>query len=165
MAQFPKKPTGMAKITQQLNERFKAQGWGSYRQFTHASKVPLSMETVRRALNGDDEKCIEPLSLAVICRHLAFNNDEIRDIIREYAQDTDIDDKLRNLADDFWPMLGKADSQRLSVYDKAMLSSCKQIAGDNYKQMAMLANQLDLVARALRVDVTEHTRLLRRKKG
>ena len=94
------------------------------------------------------------MSLAVICRYLNFTPDEIRDLLKTYTNDTVL-----------WPMIGKGDGVRLSVYDQALLAAAKTIAGDDKERMTILADQFDLMARAVGVDVSEYTRQIRRKKG
>ena len=143
-----------AELKKLLNRQLENEGWESLRQFTSGSKIPLSAETIRRAFMAQDYKNMEPMSLAIICRYLNFTPDEIRDMLKTYTNDNVL-----------WPMIGKGDGVRLSVYDQALLGAAKTIAGDDKERMTMLADQFDLMARAVGVDVSEYTRQIRRRRG
>lgn len=76
------KPKGdVLELKKILRDKLESEDWDNVRNFKKQTNIPISSETVRRALH-DEYTSLEPMSLALICRYLRFTNSQIRDILK-----------------------------------------------------------------------------------
>jgi len=138
-----------------LTDRMSSEGHENLRKFHIGSRIPLSPETVRRAFTDTDYyKAMEPMTLVIICQHLNFKPDEIREILANYT-----DDKYLH------KMIGKQPKETLSVFDEAVLAAVREIVKASPESTEHLANGLEILAWGAGVDIGAHTGTIRRRKA
>ena len=146
-----RKATELRKL---LSERMISEGFENVRQFHIESRIPLSPETVRRALSDVDYyKAMETSTLIIVCVHLHFTADEIREILVNYT-----DDKY------FHKLIGKQPANALSVFDDALVKATSEIVQADPNSVKLVGDMLDFLAKGSGVDVSEYTDKIRRKK-
>jgi len=140
------------KLALTIERRISEEGWSSTRQFCLNAGFDLSGETVRKLVNALDFQ-VEPATLAIILRALNYTHDEIRSMLQEFTDDKDL-----------WPMIGGG-KRVFNIYEESVRQAVNTIM-DAGKEDAgnLIADQIDIVARAFGVDVSEHTNKIRRKK-
>ena len=144
-----KKAAALKKL---LSDRMSDEGFQNIRQFHMESRIPLSQETIRRAFSDTDYyKAMETSTLIIICVHLGYKPDEIREILVNYT-----DDKY------FHKLIGKQPKEVLSTFDDALLKATTEIVKGNPSAPKLVADMLDFVAATSSVDVTIHTDKIRR---
>ncbi|MGO9017760.1 MAG: hypothetical protein ACLQVJ_05335 [Syntrophobacteraceae bacterium] len=137
-----------------LFDRMVSEGYENVRKFHIESRIPLSPETVRRALSDVDYyKAMETSTLIIVCVHLNFKADEIREILVNYT-----DDKY------FHKLIGKQPKEALSVYDEAIVKAVSEIVKANPEAPKLVADMLDFVAKGSGVDISEYSDKIRRRK-
>lgn len=102
--------------------------------FAKRSGLPISFETARRAIY--EGKAVSIPSLILICKYLGFTPAEIKKII------SDAGDR------DFVDLIG--DGPQLTAQEKALLEAYRKI-----KAKEMVADHIELIARAEGVDVSK----------
>lgn len=144
-----------AELNKLLLARLVDEGYKNVRQFHMESKIPLSPETVRRAFGDVDYyKAMEESTLIMVCTHLNYRADEIRDILVKYT-----DDKY------FHKIIGKQPANTLSPLDDAVTKAMSDIIKVNPGSVKLLADMLDFLAMGSGIDVTVHTDKIRRRKA
>lgn len=147
-----RKATELRKL---LWDRMVSEGYENVRKFHIKSRIPLSPETVRRAFSDVDYyKAMETSTLIIVCVHLNFKADEIREILVNYT-----DDKY------FHKLIGKQPTETLSVLDEAVVRATAEIIKANPEAQGYLASTLDFMADCAGVDVSIHTDKIRRRKA
>ena len=109
--------------------------------FVNRSGVPLSFETVRRAIK--DIKPVSIPSLILICKYLSFTKEEIKDIIKELGDQ------------DFHELIGDHNGMELTQIEEAIIVAIRKIRQKEPLSLNTLATQIELIAKAYRVDVSE----------
>ena len=109
--------------------------------FVNRSGVPLSFETVRRAIK--DIKPVSIPSLILIYKYLGFTKEEIRDIIKELGDQ------------DFHELIGNQNGMELTQIEEAIIAAIRKIRQKEPLSLNTLATQIELIAKAYRVDVSE----------
>jgi DNA-binding transcriptional MerR regulator len=109
--------------------------------FVNRSGVPLSFETVRRAIK--DIKPVSIPSLILICKYLGFTKEEIKDIIKELGDQ------------DFHELIGDQNGMELTQIEEAIIVAIRKIRQKEPLSLNTLATQIELIAKAYRVDVSE----------
>ena len=146
------KPGDVAELKKMLRDKMESEGWDNVRNFCKQTRIPISSETVRRALH-DEYTNLEAASLAIICRYLRFTNAEIRDILKTYTSDRDR-----------WRMIS-ADPEHLSIYEVAVANAYRKIVGARGEFSGKIADYLEMVGEAAAVDIKQEIGLLRRGGG
>jgi len=113
--------------------------------FVKRSGLPLTFETARRAIYED--KAVSIPTLIILSKYLGFTPSEINKIL------IDAGDK------DFSALIGIGEGSDLSDQEKALIEAYRQI-----KSRDTVADQLDLVAKADGVDISDQVTKLRSKK-
>jgi len=113
--------------------------------FVKRSGLPLTFETARRAIYED--KAVSIPTLIILSKYLGFTPSEINKIL------IDAGDK------DFSALIGTGEGSDLSDQEKALIEAYRQIKSRN-----TVADQLDLVAKADGVDISDQVTKLRSKK-
>lgn len=139
-------------LKKMLRDRLDSEGWDNVRAFCKQTKIPISSETVRRALH-DEYTSLEPASMAIICRYLRFTNAEIRDILKTYTSDRDL-----------WRMISD-DPEHLSIYEVAVAKAYRKIVGARGEFIGKIAYYLEVIGEAAAVDIKQEIGLLRRGGG
>ena len=132
-------------------DKLKCEGWENIRQFTDGAKVPFSLETTRRLFSDHDDKNVAPITIAIVGRHLGFTPKEIKGFLKKYTTDQDI-----------WPMLGESETP-LTQDEEALLKAYRALK-DTERARGFIADQLDMVAMAVSIDVSKYTKIIRRKR-
>ena len=109
--------------------------------FVNRSGVPLSFETVRRAIK--DIKPVSIPSLILIYKYLGFTKEEIKDIIKELGDQ------------DFHELIGDHNGMELTQIEEAIIVAIRKIRQKEPLSLNTLATQIELIAKAYRVDVSE----------
>lgn len=109
--------------------------------FVNRSGVPLSFETVRRAIK--DIKPVSIPSLILIYKYLGFTKEEIRDIIKELGDQ------------DFHELIGDHKGMELTQIEEAIIVAIRKIRQKEPLSLNTLATQIELIAKAYQVDVSE----------
>ena len=109
--------------------------------FVNRSGVPLSFETIRRAIK--DIKPVSIPSLILIYKYLGFTKEEIRDIIKELGDQ------------DFHELIGDHNGMELTQIEEAIIAAIRKIRQKEPLSLNTLATQIELIAKAYRVDVSE----------
>jgi hypothetical protein len=109
--------------------------------FVNRSGVPLSFETVRRAIK--DIKPVSIPSLILIYKYLGFTKEEIRDIIKELGDQ------------DFHELIGDHKGMELTQIEEAIIAAIRKIRQKEPLSLNTLATQIELIAKAYQVDVSE----------
>lgn len=130
-------------------DRMHAEGWENIRQFTVGSRVPFSLETVRRMFSECDYKNISPPTVAVIARHLGFKTNEIKDILKDYTDD-----------EEFWRMIGE--TSPLTADQEAIVGVFDAFMSAGGEATATFFSQIDLVAKMYNVDIADQMDRLKR---
>lgn len=93
--------------------------------FMKRSKIPVSMETVRRLIT--DRKPVNTTSLLMIAKYLGFTNEEIRDILLKPNDYILRDAKEMKFVKDFISLMGFGGVE-ISDHDKILLGSMQELA-------------------------------------
>jgi len=109
--------------------------------FVNRSGVPLSFETVRRAIK--DIKPVSIPSLILICKYLSCTKEEIKDIIKELGDQ------------DFHELIGDQKGMELTQIEEAIILAIRKIRQKEPLSLHTLATQIELIAKAYGVDVSE----------
>lgn len=134
-----------------MNELLRAEGWTSVLSFTRSSGVPYTVETTRRAFTDVPDKNLAPATLAIILKYLNRSPQEIRNILKTYADDKDL-----------WPMIGEEEDKN-TVSEQAILSACRAILTAKPDLQNQLANALETLSMAAGVDIAADLKRLQRK--
>lgn len=137
-------------LRQIMSAKLKAEGWDNIKQFMVATKVPFSLETVRRAFNKCEHKNLEASTLAIIMKHLNYTPAEIKSLLTEYTDD----DALVSL-------IG-GDYQEFNIYERNLVQAYREIIAKNPEMGEVLADQIDLVGAIIKVKTKQYTDFLRR---
>jgi hypothetical protein len=114
-------------------------------EFKRRTRCPLANETLRRAIYLGKPLTI-PL-LIIITKYLGFSPGEIKKILK------DAGDK------DFYPLIG--DSAPLSEGERGLLAAVSAIKGKEPQQLNSIADHINLIGRAIGLDIREETDKLR----
>jgi len=142
--------TRTLELKKKLSRRLIDEGYDSVRGFLHKTKVPYSLETIRRAFNDCDYKNIEVSTLVVVLKYLNYTPNEIKQIVTEYTDDKDL-----------VALIGDTNVE-YSMYEQRLVEAYRMIMEADPGIGPVLADQLNLVGRAARVNVSEFTEVLRR---
>jgi hypothetical protein len=77
---------------------------------------------------------METSTLIIICVHLGYKADEIREILVNYT-----DDRF------FWKLIGKQHKDTLSTFDDAVLKATTEIVKGNPASPKLVADMLDFM--------------------
>jgi hypothetical protein len=105
-----------AKLFRYTNAKLREEGYETVYEFVRRSRVPFTMETVRKAFNECDYKSMGAATLAVILKYLNVPPPEIRRVLKEMTGDEEIWTLLPESADaasltpaeQAWQNIGKA---------------------------------------------------------
>lgn len=137
-----------------MNDRLHQEGWETVTQFTAKSKIPYTVETVRRAFTDCGHKQLSADTLAIILRYLSCSRQEIRQILKTYTDDKEIIE-----------LIGDDGSQELTPDQQAWLDIYNKLYAQNPSFATQLAQPLEWIASLASVDISKETALLGRKKG
>lgn len=140
---------GLYKI---LSDKMRDEGWANCRQFTLGTKIPLSVETTRRAFDPCEHKGLEALTIAMIAAHLNFTSAEIAHLLKTYTTD-----------DFLWKLIQVGGGESLTPMEACVLAACRVIMAVGPSAIAMLASQLEMVASAVGCDVSQYTGNLKKR--
>lgn len=129
-----------------LLEKFEEQGWSDLAEFVRRTGVPVARETARVAIY-DGQRVSHPI-LIIIAKYLGFSQAETREILKEAG------DK------EYWPLIGESKVET-TEFDRSLLAAVRAIREADPLKVNILADQIDLVAHSLGLDVTEHTHKIR----
>jgi hypothetical protein len=135
---------GNPKVAESLRNRLYALGYRDMTEFCRASGIPLSHETVRRALNGER---LWPENMVKIATYLDFTPEEIRRL-------------LEQLGDKFW--IRYIGNSALSQQEEVLLLAIKKILSKSGEAKGLLRTQLELVAKVAGVSIDTEMEFLQR---
>jgi hypothetical protein len=133
-----------------LHSKMIASGWKTVRSFTAGSRVPCSIETVRRAMNECEYKGIAPNTIAVIAHHLGFTPNEIQNILKTYTGD-----------DVLWKLIGDHASA-LTPDEESVVEIFRQIKAAGNDVLAQFISHLELIGNAFKIDLESYLVNIRR---
>lgn len=140
---------------QMMNMKLREQGWDTVTQFTNSSKIPYSVETVRRGFTDCGYKQLSPDTLAVILRYLNCDRREIREILETYTDDKEI-----------IKLIGEPSGASLSADEEAWLKIYRKLeAGKPGLAAQIVGGSIAMGAELAGVDIKEEVLTVARKGG
>lgn len=132
--------------------------------FMKRSKIPVSMETVRRLIT--DRKPVNTMSLIMIAKYLGFSNEEIRDVLRKPGDYILRDAKEMKFAADFISLMGFG-GEELTEHDKMFLKVIRKIKNGKPSAYNLLIKNIMYICEAEDVDCGDLNLLIRggKRKG
>lgn len=137
-------------LKKKLSRRLEDEGYASIRDFGAKSKVPFSVETLRRAFNECDHKALEVSTLAVVLKYLNYTANEIKHILTEYTDDTDL-----------VALIGDTNVE-YTIQEQGLVEAYRAITREDSSASEVVAGLMELVGKSVRVNVAKHTIPLRR---
>lgn len=126
--------------------------------FMKRSRIPVSMETVRRLIT--DNKPVNTTSLLMIAKYLGFKNEEIRDILRKPGKYILSDAKEMKFAEDFISLMGFG-SEEISEHDKIILNATHNLKKKNREAFILVIKSLVYVCNAEGIEAEDLLLLVR----
>ena len=133
-----------------MSQKLRDEGWDNIKQFMVSTKVPFSLETVRRAFNACDYKNLEASTLAIIMKYLNYTPNEIKHLLMTYTSDRDLVELIGDGGHEY------------TLYEQRLVEAYRAIIKANPSLSAALADQIDLVGRLAGVSTKKYTDALRR---
>jgi len=137
-------------LKKKLVRRLTDEGYDSVREFLRKTRVPFSLETIRRAFNECDYKNIESSTLAIVLKYLNYTHNEIKHILTEYTDDKELVQLIGDTGEQY------------DMYEQRLVQAYRVIIKAAPDMGPVLADQLDLIGRVARVDTAGITDILRR---
>jgi hypothetical protein len=137
-----------------MNARLVAEGWDTVTQFTQKSKVPYTVETVRRGFVDCGVKQLSADTLAVILRYLNYSRGEIKEILETYTDDTEMT-----------KLIGDDASSTLTADQAAWVEIFNKLEAGRPGLAAQMVGQIELAAKLANIDITEEAKVIGRKGG
>jgi hypothetical protein len=138
-------------LFKKLNKKMEDQGWDNITHFTLTSKVPYSIETVRRGLSDCGHRQLGAETLAVICRYMGYDRAEIRDILKEYTDDNEI-----------WRLIGDDKGDELTSDEWAVVEALRKLKTKNEDVYSMIGENLGFIAKTLGIQIDRELSMLKR---
>jgi hypothetical protein len=113
-------------------------GYGSPTEFHRQTGIPVANYTISRALDNSLD-CPAITTVIIMAAYAGMKNREISEL-------------LTDMGDTFWPRLLKAET--LSMREQNLLDAIRIITDKNDRMWGTVANNLDLMASAVGVDIT-----------
>lgn len=126
--------------------------------FMKRSRIPVSMETVRRLIT--DNKPVNTTSLLMISKYLGFKNEEIRDILKKPEKYVLRDAKELKYAEDFISLMGFG-AEEISEHDKILLNAMHVLKKKNREAFSLVIKSLAYVCNAEGVEAEDLSLLIR----
>lgn len=122
--------------------------------FVNRSKIPLSLETVRKLVNGGVS--VNALSLALIAKYLGYSKPEIKDLlVRSIKGEDPKDDKIVIARDIIDLISDTPDECPLAPNERAVIEFTRLMTAHNHKSYNLLVRIAELFADLTGVGVEE----------
>jgi hypothetical protein len=136
-----------------LEHRMQEQGWSNITHFTHGSKIPYSVETVRRAFSDQGRRQLSSDTLAILCRYLGMNKQEIREFLKTYTDDNEL-----------WKLIGdEGEGIQLDIDEQAFLDIFRKIKSQRADVSDLIADNLSFLAKSIGIDISSELTILGRQ--
>lgn len=119
-----------AEFRGKMAKKMRTEGWDNIKQFMISTRVPFSLETVRRAFNTCDYKNIEVSTLAIIMKHLNFTPNEIRAMLTKCIGDNNIVSLIGDSNVDY------------TIQEQRLVEAYRMIVSKNPKLSGPIADQI-----------------------
>lgn len=130
-----------------------SQNYDNLSDFVKRSRVPLSMETIRKLLHDGED--VNALSIVLIAKYLGFPKKEIKEMLSRTIKGANSDDRDVRVAKDIVDLISDDMQEPMAPNEAAVIEFTRLMTAHNHKSYNLLVHIAELFADLTGVGVEE----------